>query len=338
MIPQKKTTPIPPTPAPRKRKQGQSLIEYALILGSLSLAVWGVLLILGDSVSNRFTETSTELTDASPGYLAPINAGVDSATSKLSGLSGTKTAVRPSFTADSALSLQNVNGGEMNVSSAEGKTMRTVRSETLSKTTDVSQNLIQLANLTNNYTLQEIARKALLSASIQAAYQIKFDPFNPTNTAIRDLAKASMEKYSNSDSYSGDKLLGSIENWNLEMIEEQNNIKKDQDLNQDQKTQAIRLIDEVVQATRKTYNVSYVSNLIKSKQITPLLDRDDPRINNPGTVNLLSSEAKKVLESNLANAALKTTLVNGVALQSSPYIYTKAQVNRRKKKISSPKR
>jgi hypothetical protein len=333
MMPQKKTTSSSPSPRRQFRKQGQSLIEYSLILGGLSLAVLGTLMLLGDSFSDRLTGISDELSLANTNYFTRLNLSVapksnadkTDANSNLNLFSKLNVDfVNPANPANQGLksnaaslqstrlTLRNTNGGEMNVSSAEGIARRAARAQRMMTESVFAQGVFALAETTNSSRLRYLSQQALLSASLQATYQMVTEPSNPTNDQLKDLTKITTQ---NNDikmlAKDPDRILSSIESRNNSMEDSKAAIMQDKKLTTAQQTQAVSLIDQMIQSTREAYDLNQLPDNVKAL--------NEPKTDDKAkTYTRLYDAAEKAMESDLNNAALETTLTNGMALNSSP--------------------
>jgi hypothetical protein len=312
----------------RFRKLGQSLIEYTLILGGLSFLVWSALILMGDSVSGKLTVASHKLTDAK---LEPFTNLDFSAVPNNSNDPKTvidKSAINKtdSISNENLLSIHALNGGEMNVSSAEGLRIREARTKTLQETRVISQNLFKLATESNAPNLKLLSEKALISASLQATHQLITDPTNPANTHIDDLAQITMQNFNiNMLNKRPENILPAIENLNQNLKEGIESILNDNGLTAAQKEQSVSLIRQVIESTQLAYNLNQLAS--KSKAIN--IEKLDT---SPETFNKLYKAAENALSSDLSNQALETTLTNGLALQETPS-QSSADVNTQQKAL-----
>ncbi|WP_373532002.1 hypothetical protein [Vampirovibrio sp.] len=318
----------------RFNQHGQSLLEYTIILGGVSLVVWGAIVVLGGSLSGQFNGISGELGDNSTNYLTrfnletPANQNQPNKGAQKSGIAligglnmdfmNPTTHRHPPRKMQNAhlqsstqLMLREANGGEMNVSSAEGN-QRTVL-QTIQQSSNVAQSLQKLAEITQNEHLKGLSHQALMSASVQATHQIVTDPANPMNPAIRDLAKATTSHYSSKElAASPERIRASIEQWNLSMETGKTVVMADQRLSADQKTQAVHLLDQVIQSTRQTY---HLDNLATTRRnIKPL--NDSKVVHQAETFTQIRSAAQKALTPELNNSTLRTTLDSGLTLDT----------------------
>lgn len=88
-------------------------------------------------------------------------------------------------------------------------------------------------------------------------------------------------------------------------------IMQDKKLTTAQQTQAVSLIDQMIQSTREAYDLNQLPDNVKAL--------NEPKTDDKAkTYTRLYDAAEKAMESDLNNAALETTLTNGMALNSSP--------------------
>lgn len=294
-------------------KKGNTVTEYALIGGLVSLAALSALFLLGHNLSDLTKSTTAGQNGKNLQQIVSMDFSGGGSANSLSG-SGTSAlsggvGANGRTGSKSGLSLtDNVNGGQ-NASSAEGTNVA-VGSPSFRTTMSAAAELRQMGDETNNPYLRRLADYAMYSASSQAAYESKMGS-NPAPEIVA-LANASIgDKIQNANTDYQNNLkeisLNSIVQWNKD-LEWNANALVTADVSDAQKQRALQLVDQIIQATH-VYPPPSGSTALLTNSPSP----------GGGDVqyDLLWKAADDTLASGAADntPALKTTVVNGKTLK-----------------------